>query len=128
MSVGPVGRAHDDGVVTRAVLFDRDGTLVVDVPYNGDPNRVVLMPGAADAVARMRAVGIPMAVISNQSAVARGLITIDDVAAVNRRVEDLAGHIGPWLVCPHGPDDGCRCRKPAPGLVLEAAAALDVAP
>jgi histidinol-phosphate phosphatase family protein len=112
----------------RAVLFDRDGTLVVDVPYNGDPERVVVMPGAREAVARLRAAGVPTAVVSNQSGVARGLIGAEQVEAVNRRVEELVGPLGPWLVCLHGPGDGCGCRKPAPGLVVEAAAALGVEP
>ena len=114
--------------LSRAVLFDRDGTLIVDVPYNGDPSLVVAMPGAARALARLRAAGIPTAMISNQSGVGRGLLTIDQVEAVNRRVEELVGPVGPWLVCPHAPDDGCQCRKPAPGLVLAAAAALGVDP
>jgi histidinol-phosphate phosphatase family protein len=111
-----------------AVLFDRDGTLVVDVPYNGDPGRVEVMPGAREAVARLRAAGVPTAVVSNQSGVARGLIRAEQVEAVNRRVEELVGPLGPWLVCPHGPGDGCGCRKPAPGLVEAAARALGVQP
>lgn len=112
----------------RAVLFDRDGTLVVDVPYNGDPNRVVPMPGAARALERLRAAGIATAVVSNQSGVARGLLTRQQVDAVNERMEELLGPLGPVFVCEHGPDDGCTCRKPAPGMVLQAAAALDVPP
>jgi histidinol-phosphate phosphatase family protein len=111
-----------------AVLLDRDGTLVVDVPYNGDPAQVRVMPGARRALDRLRAAGVPLAIVSNQSGIARGLLTEHEVAAVNRRVEELLGPIGPWLVCPHGPDDGCACRKPAPGLVLEAAALLGVPP
>jgi histidinol-phosphate phosphatase family protein len=111
-----------------AVLLDRDGTLVVDVPYNGDPARVVPVPGAGRAVERLRRAGVPMAVVSNQSGVARGLVSLDDVHAVNRRVEELLGPIGPWLFCPHGPDDGCDCRKPAPGMVVRAARALGVDP
>jgi histidinol-phosphate phosphatase family protein len=111
-----------------AVLLDRDGTLVVDVPYNGDPERVRPMPGARAALDRLRAAGVRLAVVSNQSGIARGIVTEDEVAAVNRRVEELLGPLGPWLVCPHGPDDGCGCRKPAPGLVLEAADRLGVAP
>jgi histidinol-phosphate phosphatase family protein len=111
-----------------AVLFDRDGTLVVDVPYNGDPERVVPMPGAREALARLRAAGIPTAVVSNQSGVARGRLRPEQVEAVNRRVEELLGPLGPWLLCQHGPDDGCRCRKPAPGLVEAAARALGVEP
>jgi histidinol-phosphate phosphatase family protein len=111
-----------------AVLFDRDGTLVVDVPYNGDPDRVVPMPGAREALDRLRAAGIPTAVVSNQSGVGRGLLSADEVAAVNRRMEELLGPLGPHLVCPHAPGVGCSCRKPAPGLVFEAAAALGVDP
>jgi histidinol-phosphate phosphatase family protein len=110
------------------VLFDRDGTLVVDVPYNGDPSLVVPMPGASRALGRLRAAGIPTAVISNQSGVGRGLLRREQVDAVNRRVEELLGPLGPWLVCPHREDEGCGCRKPARGLVLEAAAALGVVP
>jgi histidinol-phosphate phosphatase family protein len=116
------------GARPAAVLFDRDGTLVVDVPYNGDPERVVPMPGAREALSRLRAAGIPTAVVSNQSGVARGLLRPEQVEAVNRRVEELLGPLGPWLVCQHGPGDGCGCRKPAPGLVEAAARALGVEP
>ena len=112
----------------RAVLLDRDGTLVRDVPYNGDPAAVAPMPGAAAALARLRAAGIETAVVSNQSGIGRGLIGGHQVAAVNRRVEQLLGPLGPWLVCPHAPDDGCDCRKPAPGLVLRAAELLGADP
>jgi histidinol-phosphate phosphatase family protein len=111
-----------------AVLFDRDGTLVEDVPYNGDPSRVRPMPGAAQALARLRHAGIPVAVISNQSGVARGLLRAEEVEAVNRRTEELLGPLGPWLVCPHDPAEDCSCRKPKAGLVLRAAAALGVDP
>lgn len=109
-----------------AVLFDRDGTLVVDVPYNGDPDRVVLAPGAREAVERLRHEGIPTAVVSNQSGVARGLLSSAQVEAVNARTDDLLGGVGPFLWCPHGPGDGCACRKPRPGLLHAAARALDV--
>lgn len=116
------------GMSPAAVLLDRDGTLVVDVPYNGDPDRVVAMPGARAALDRLRAAGVPTAVVSNQSGIARGLLTAAHVHAVNRRVAELLGPLGPVLTCPHGPDDGCRCRKPAPGLVHDAARALGVRP
>jgi histidinol-phosphate phosphatase family protein len=112
----------------RAVLFDRDGTLIVNVPYNGDPDLVVPMPGARAALDRLRDAGLALAVISNQSGVARGLMTSGDVDRVATRVEDLLGPLGTWMVCTHGPDDGCRCRKPAPGLILQAAEALGVDP
>ncbi len=111
-----------------AVLLDRDGTLVVDVPYNGDPAKVRPMPGAPEAVDRLRRAGVKLAVISNQSGIGRGMLTEEQVAAVNARVEELFGALGPWMVCPHAPDAGCDCRKPKPGLVLGAAARLRVAP
>jgi histidinol-phosphate phosphatase family protein len=111
-----------------AVLLDRDGTLVVDVPYNADPERVVPVPGARGALDRLRASGVLLAVVTNQSGIGRGLMSADDVAAVNQRIEALLGPLGPWLVCPHDPDAGCGCRKPRPGLVLEAASRLGVAP
>jgi histidinol-phosphate phosphatase family protein len=109
-----------------AVLVDRDGTLIKDVPYNGDPELVEPMPGALSALRRLREAEIPLAVISNQSGVARGLISLDQVAAVNQRVERELGPLGRWFVCPHGEADGCGCRKPAPGLLLEAVDALRV--
>ncbi|BBJ45294.1 hypothetical protein SSPO_080120 [Streptomyces antimycoticus] len=112
----------------EAVLFDRDGTLVEDIPYNGDPERVRLMPSARAAVDAVRARGIPVGVITNQSGLARGLLTHGGVEAVRRRVEELLGPLNVWAVCPHGPGDGCACRKPAPGLVHAACAALGVDP
>jgi histidinol-phosphate phosphatase family protein len=111
-----------------AVLFDRDDTLIVDVPYNGDPSRVEPMPGARVARERLRAAAVPIGMVSNQSGVARGLISAADVEAVNRRVEELLGPLDAIAWCPHGPTDGCDCRKPRPGLVLQAAAQLGVEP
>ncbi|MEV5174076.1 HAD-IIIA family hydrolase [Streptomyces flaveolus] len=109
-----------------AVLFDRDGTLVVDVPYNGDPDRVRLMPGAAAAVALARSAGLPTGVVSNQSGIGRGLLTVDQVVRVNERADELLGGLDTWVFCPHAPDAGCACRKPRPGLILTAAARLGV--
>ena len=111
-----------------AVLFDRDGTLIADVPYNGDPALVEPMPGAREALARLREAGVAVAVVSNQSGIARGLLAHEDVAAVHARMEELLGPLGPLEYCPHGPDDGCACRKPAPGLILRAAERLGVDP
>jgi D-glycero-D-manno-heptose 1,7-bisphosphate phosphatase len=109
-----------------AVLFDRDGTLIVDVPYNGDPRRVLPVPGARRALDLLRDRGIAIGVVTNQSGVARGVLTIEDVWAVNQRVEQLLGPFDTWQVCPHGAHDGCRCRKPEPGLVLAASSSLGV--
>jgi histidinol-phosphate phosphatase family protein len=110
----------------RAVLMDRDGTVIDDVPYNANPGAVRLRPGARAALDRLRGARIPVAVITNQSGVARGRLTPNDVARVNRRVEELAGPLAGWFVCVHGPRDGCECRKPKPGLVFEAARALGI--
>lgn len=112
----------------EAVLFDRDGTLVIDVPYNGDPERVRPVEGAVDCVKGLRAAGLKLALVSNQSGIARGLITRAQVEAVNRRVEQLFGAFDASLFCPHGPDDGCDCRKPMPGMILEAARLLATQP
>lgn len=124
-----VARRHAPRPVPpEAVLFDRDGTLVVDVPYNGDPSRVRPVDGARQALDRLRAAGLPLALVSNQSGVARGLLTMEQVTAVNERVVELLGPFGAVVVCPHGPEDGCGCRKPRPGMVREAAATLGVRP
>lgn len=111
-----------------AVLVDRDGTIVIDVPYNGDPGLVEPMPGARAALDRLRAAGLPIAVVSNQSGIARGWLTAAEVDAVNRRIESLLGPFAAWVICPHGEDDGCACRKPAPGLIVAAAEQLGVEP
>ena len=111
-----------------AVLFDRDGTLVVDVPYNADPEQVRLVPDARQAVDRVRAAGLPIGVVSNQSGVAKGLITPDQLDRVNARVRALLGPFDTWQSCLHDAGEGCACRKPAPGMVLAAAAELGVDP
>src|SRR5215207_8305398 len=110
------------------VLFDRDGTLVHDFPYNGDPDWVRPVDGAKEALDRLRARGVRVGVVSNQSGVARGLITGDQVDACMARLAELLGPFDTVQVCPHGPDDGCSCRKPAPGMVKAACAELDVDP
>ncbi|WP_133917783.1 D-glycero-alpha-D-manno-heptose-1,7-bisphosphate 7-phosphatase [Streptomyces sp. NBC_00582] len=111
-----------------AVLFDRDGTLVEDVPYNGDPDRVRLLPGARRALDLLRSAGLPTGVVSNQSGIGRGLLTHAQVRRVNARADTLLGGLGTWVYCPHTPADHCACRKPRPGLVIEAARRLGVAP
>jgi HAD superfamily hydrolase (TIGR01662 family) len=112
----------------RAVLFDRDGTLIENVPYLADPQRVRPMPGARRALDQLRRRGVAVGVISNQSGLARGLINPDELAQVNARVESLLGPFDTWQVCPHDPDARCSCRKPEPGLVITAARELGVAP
>src|SRR5215213_6216857 len=117
-----------DRAVPAAVLFDRDGTLVVDVPYCADPRLIRPVPAARAALAMLRESGVPAGVVTNQSGIGRGLITEEEAAAVNDEVDRLLGPFRTWQVCPHAPDDGCRCRKPAPGMLLDAAAELGVPP
>ncbi|RZU34173.1 HAD-IIIA family hydrolase [Blastococcus saxobsidens] len=110
------------------VLFDRDGTLVHDYPYNGDPEWVRPVDGAREALDALRARGVKVGVVSNQSGVARGLITTDQVDACMKRLDELVGPFDTVQYCPHGPDDGCDCRKPAPGMVTAACAELGIDP
>lgn len=114
------------------MLFDRDGTLVHDVPYNGDPTLVRPVDGAREALDRLRAAGLRLGVVTNQSGLARGRFSRPDLDRVNARVEELLGPFDTWQVCPHaepGPGvSGCRCRKPSPGMVSDAARALGTTP
>ncbi|MDK1347874.1 HAD-IIIA family hydrolase [Streptomyces sp. 378] len=117
-----------DSPLPAAVLFDRHGTLVADVPHNGDPSRVALMPGAREAVDTVRAAGAPVGVVTDQPGVARGLPTRREVEDVRLRVTEPLGPFAVRAVCPHGPGQGCGCRTPAPGPVLAACPRLAVPP
>jgi histidinol-phosphate phosphatase family protein len=109
-----------------AVLFDRDGTLVRDMPGNGDPDQVAPVRGAHAAVDQVRRAGVPVAVVANQPGAARRLISREDVNRVNEAVEKLLGPFGAWAVCPHAEADCRRCRQPGPGLIEQAATQLGV--
>ncbi|HEX4790086.1 MAG TPA: HAD-IIIA family hydrolase [Actinospica sp.] len=112
----------------RAVLLDLDGTLVRELPYNRDPEAVEPMPYAREALESLRSAGIRIGVVANQSGIGRGLLTEPEAGAVNEQVEKLLGPFDVWALCPHGPLDGCPCRKPRPGLVQEAARRLGLHP
>jgi histidinol-phosphate phosphatase family protein len=122
------GHGHVDGSRIAAVMCDRDGTLIEDIPYNGDPALVSALDGVVDGLALLRTHGIPLAMVTNQSGVARGLIERGDVDAVNRAVVDLVGPLDVVAVCVHDDRNACDCRKPKPGLILEAARALGIDP
>jgi histidinol-phosphate phosphatase family protein len=111
-----------------AVLLDRDDTIIEDGPYLNDPDGVRPVPGALGALDRLRDRGLLLAVVTNQSGVAKGLITPDELKAVNEKVDAVLGPFDSWQICTHGDGDGCRCRKPAPGMVEAAAEALSVHP
>lgn len=112
----------------KAVLFDRDGTLVFDVPYNSEPDLVRPVPDAWAAVSRLRRAGLSTGVATNQSGIARGLLTEQQMHSVNSQVEALLGPFDVWEFCPHGPEDGCGCRKPGPGMLLSACSRLGIRP
>ncbi len=112
----------------RGVLLDRDGTIVIDVPYNGDPNLVQPIDGAKNAIDRLREAGLRVGILTNQSAVGRGLIDLAQMNAVNERIEELLGPFDGWFICPHAPDDDCECRKPKPQLIFAAAKTWDIEP
>jgi len=99
----------------RAVLFDRDGTLIADRP--AAPETIVPMPYAVYALRRLRDRGIRIGVITNQPCIAQGTVTWDQMRATHRHIERLLGAIDDWFVCPHDAAEGCTCRKPAPGLI-----------
>ena len=116
----------------RFVLLDRDGTINVERHYLSDPDQVELLAGALSGLARMNALGLGLAVVTNQSGVIRGLFDRDRLEEIHQRLKNLLATGGVTLdglfACPHHPDDGCPCRKPKPGLVLQAAAELDFSP
>ncbi|MCD7437039.1 HAD-IIIA family hydrolase [Streptomyces lincolnensis] len=112
----------------RTVLFDRDGTLVENVPDNADPDRVRPVAGAREALGMLRLRGIRTGFVTSQPGIARGLLTDADVRHVDRRVDELLGPFDVRGVCPHAPDDGCHCRPPEPGLILWAVGRVCTAP
>lgn len=120
-----------------AVFLDRDGTLITALGYLADPAELELVPGAGAALARLGAAGFARVLVTNQSGIARGLLDEAALAAVHARLaEALAregGALELVLSCPHHPEIGvppyrlaCGCRKPEPGLILEAARRLDL--
>jgi D,D-heptose 1,7-bisphosphate phosphatase len=117
-----------------AVFFDRDNTLIISDGYLGDPSKVVLIAGAAEAVARLRRDGFAIVVVSNQSGIARGMFDERAAEAVDRRMAELLRNADPDAridgheFCPHHPEAPlpeyrleCECRKPRPGMILKAA-------
>ena len=111
-----------------ALLCDRDGTLIEDVPYNHDPEAVRPIGGVVEALHRARSAGLRVAIVTNQSGVAKGLISQEQLDAVHARVVALVGPVDAIAACIHDESDGCRCRKPRPGLVRRVAGELHLDP
>jgi D-glycero-D-manno-heptose 1,7-bisphosphate phosphatase len=117
-----------------AVFLDRDGTIIEEAYYLGDPEGVELIPGAIEALNLLREAGFALVVVTNQSGIARGLYELKDYEAVAARLDEILSQHGLVLdatrFCPHHPDftGDCRCRKPATGMHLDAAAELGLDP
>jgi histidinol-phosphate phosphatase family protein len=107
----------------RAVLFDRDGTLIAD-----GAGSLSLMPGAVGAIARLRDRGMRIAVVTNQPRAGESMAARRAMNALHQQIETRVGALDGWFACTHAAQDGCECRKPQPGLVLQAARALGVLP
>jgi len=114
----------------RAILFDRDGTIIYDLGYPRDPEQVRLLPGVGEALFELQRQGFRLVLVSNQSGVGGGWLSQEDVEQVDRRVMACLAEHGVRLdgvyYCFHAPWEECDCRKPSPGLLLRAGEELGV--
>ena len=108
----------------RLALIDRDGTIIVDKVYLSDPDGIEFAPGAIEGLRLLRDAGFALVLITNQSGIARGYFDAATLERIHDRLQSMLLEEGLRLeaiyFCPHGPDDGCDCRKPAPGMVTKA--------
>ena len=111
-----------------AVFVDRDGTLIDDTGYLGDPAGIVFYPGVPESLKRLREAGYRLVVVTNQSGIGRGYFDEETAILVNyvmvRRLADQGVVLDAIYYCPHHPDDGCRCRKP--GILMIERACRDL--
>jgi len=107
----------------KAVFIDRDGTIIYDHGYIKDPSKVNILDGAKEAIKLLRSKGYMIFIVTNQSGVARGMMTVNDVTNVNNKLLSMIGNslIDDILICTHAPDEKCSCRKPRTALVEKAA-------
>ena len=121
----------------RAIFLDRDGTINHDPGYISDPGQFVLIDGAAEAIRRLNDAGYVTVVVTNQSAIARGLCTVETLHAIHNKMKILlaekGAHIDRIYFCPHHPDGvvtelkiTCVCRKPETGMILQAQRELNI--
>jgi D-glycero-D-manno-heptose 1,7-bisphosphate phosphatase len=121
-------------MMRRAIFLDRDGTLIEDADYLSDPDDIVLIEGAVEALRRLRARGWAIVVVTNQSGVARGRFTMEQYRrvadALDQQLSAAGCRIDATCMCPHHPthSGGCACRKPQAGMLLAASAALGLDP
>jgi D-glycero-D-manno-heptose 1,7-bisphosphate phosphatase len=114
------------------VLLDRDGTIVVDRGYLDNAAGLEFLPGAAEGLHLLYTQGYRLAVITNQSGIGRGMFPLERLQEMNARLSTMVREAGAQLdgiyFCPHTPADNCECRKPAPGLIAQAASELNFDP
>lgn len=115
----------------KLAILDRDGVINRDSSaFIKSPDEWVALPGSLEAIARLSRAGWRVVIASNQSGVARGLFSMDTLNAIHakmrREIAAAGGTIDAIFVCPHGPDDGCPCRKPKPGMLLDIARRYDI--
>lgn len=114
----------------RAVFLDRDGTIIYDPGYLRDPDEVRLLPQAGPSLARLQSYGLLLILASNQSAVGRGMLSTKQLGLIQERLEQCLAeygvHFDGVFYCPHAPWERCLCRKPLPGLFLQAVETLGV--
>ena len=116
----------------RLALLDRDGTIIVDKVYLSDPDGIEFAPGAIEGLRLLRDAGFALVLITNQSGIARGLFDAATLEKIHDRLRSLLAAEGVEFeaiyVCPHGPGDGCDCRKPQPGMLRQAMRELGFGP
>jgi D-glycero-D-manno-heptose 1,7-bisphosphate phosphatase len=114
----------------KAVFLDKDGTLITDVPYNVDPQLIVLTHHCLTGLKQLQDNGYLLVIISNQAGVALGYFKEAALIAVEQQIKGLLADadiaLNGFYYCPHRPEDNCDCRKPAPGLLTCAAADLHI--
>jgi histidinol-phosphate phosphatase family protein len=122
--------AQSKGAGVPAVFLDRDGTLIDDIGYLGDPDGLSFYPGVPEALGRLQAKGYLIVVITNQSGIGRGYFNEETALAVNlamiRMLRDSGVSVAAVYYCPHHPDEGCSCRKPGQLMILRALKDLDI--
>ena len=105
----------------KYIILDRDGTLIEEKNYLHDPDQVSLLPGVIEGLKKLASAGYKFIVLTNQSGIGRGYFKESDMFAVNERLSFILSSEGieitKFYYCPHKPEEGCRCRKPKPGMV-----------
>lgn len=129
--------AKTGGVVKKGIFFDKDGTLIENVPYNADASKIRLLPFAVEGLKMLGTAGYELILVTNQPGIARGFFTEKELGSVEAKIRELLSlsgiHLADFAYCPHLPQGSvaqfsidCACRKPSPGLIQKAAQELGI--